>query len=172
MDKKTLNTLGTVIFLISFALQVVFSFPRFLGISMYSIMSPDMEPVIHVGSLAYAVQATSEDLAVDDMVVYRIDGESHTRRILSVDEQAKTAVVNGDANTEDKARTVAFDVIKGKIVLVVPFVGKLGMFANKLSGKILLIGMMFAGARMIFFTDDGEKKNAPPPGKKIFTAND
>ena len=131
-----------------------------------------MEPEIRVGSLAYAARTDPKSFREDDIVVYRVNGETLTRRIISADSQARTVTLRGDSRPESEKRTVSYDDIKGKISFVIPGLGKLGLFANTVAGKVLFLGMMFAGARMIFYADDSDekKKPKPPEGKKIFTA--
>ena len=172
MNKKTVNLLGTVLFILAFAAIAAFSLPRFFGVSIYCIMSDNMEPKIRVGSLAYASRAGADELTEEDIVVYRVDGETLTGRIASIDRRAGKAVLRGDSSPESEGVTVPFDDIRGKISLVVPMMGKLGLFANTAVGKVLFLGIMFIGARMIFYSDESDKKDAPPPGKKIFTADE
>ena len=172
MDKKTLNIIGTVLFLTAFAAIALFSLPRVLGVSMYCIMSESMEPKIHKGSLAYAMPADLYKLTEEDIVVYKVNGEPLTRRIVSIDSISGKVTLKSGRDPDGNEVTVASEDIQGKIAFSLPFVGRLGLFANQLAGKVVFLGMMFAGARLIFYTDDRDemKRSKPPEGKKIFTA--
>ena len=84
------------------------------------VMSGSMEPTLSVGDMVVIRQ--EETYATGDVVVYQSRDSLVIHRIVSIGEDLFTA--RGDANNTDDD-PIALRYIKGRLVMAVPFVGKL-----------------------------------------------
>jgi signal peptidase len=96
------------------------SLPMPFGYGAAVVLSGSMEPTIRIDDLILVAQ--QEDYQVDDIVVYQNGSMLVVHRIIEL--QPDTVITRGDANnTADEPFGV--QLIKGKVVTVVPLVGHL-----------------------------------------------
>lgn len=109
--------------------------PMPLGFGMSVVLSGSMEPELSVGDLLIIVR--DEEYALRDVVVFQ-DGRSLTvHRIVGVD--GTTVTTKGDANNgEDDP--IERDLIKGKVVFAVPFLGTLVNIIKTPIGTVVVLG--------------------------------
>ena len=94
--------------------------PMPFGIGASVVLSGSMEPALSVGDLLIFTE--EENYEVGDVVVYQSGRTPVVHRIIALD--AETVTTRGDANnTADEPFGV--QLIKGKVVTAVPFVGHL-----------------------------------------------
>ena len=94
--------------------------PMPFGVGASVVLSGSMEPALSVGDLLIFTE--EENYEVGDVVVYQSGRTPVAHRIIALD--AETVTTQGDANnTADEPFGV--QLIKGKVVTAVPFVGHL-----------------------------------------------
>ena len=112
--------------------------PSFFGVKTYSIISGSMEPAIHIGDIVLAKETKKEDLQIGDIISFRLGQSVVTHRIIRIDEteNGDIYITKGDKNnTEDKAE-IKIDLIEGKVIGRIPFLGKI---SKLLQGNISII---------------------------------
>lgn len=112
-------------------LALTVALPMVTGGAARSVRSGSMAPAIPQGALVLDRPVREGDLRVGDVVTYGLDTGSRrilvTHRIVAVDRSVTPALLTlrGDANrTEDAARVPA-DAVRGRVWLVVPWLGGL-----------------------------------------------
>jgi len=122
--------------------------PGLLGDESFVVSAEDMQPALQVGDLAIVHPIGAAAVAVGDVVVYRTPQDPDTaitRRILSVDPDAKVGLLNlqtrGDADPTAEQINVASGAVLGRVVFSIPRLGLVVQFANQPIGKLLLIGL-------------------------------
>ena len=94
--------------------------PMPFGVGAAVVLSGSMEPELSIGDFLIVVKENS--YIVGDVVVFQDGRSSVTHRIVSMSDTE--VITKGDANnTEDDP--ISLDRIKGKVVLVIPFIGYL-----------------------------------------------
>ena len=122
--------------------------PMPLGFGMTVVLSGSMEPALSVGDLLIVVP--QDAYQVEDVVVYQTSRTAVVHRIVAIEGEAYTT--RGDANnTEDKP--IAFENIKGKVIIVVPFVGYLVNLIKTPVGTAILLGLALLLLEMSFRSD-------------------
>jgi signal peptidase len=135
-----LNTILVIIF--SFGILVIFSFLPITGnIKLLSVLSGSMEPKIHTGSLIFIKPAGEYN--VGD-VVTRITEEKNvtiTHRIIEKETVNGKTIFNtkGDANNVADNEKVYSEMIIGKVMINIPYLGYVVNFAKTTQGMILII---------------------------------
>lgn len=112
--------------------------PSFFGIKTYSIISGSMEPTIHTGDIVIAKETNKENLQIGDIISFRLGQSVVTHRIIGIEETENGEVytTKGDKNnTEDKVE-IKINLIEGKVIGRIPFMGKI---AKLLHGNISII---------------------------------
>lgn len=141
-----LRSAGTLILMAVFVLAVSPLILRLAGYEMYHIVSNSMEPAIPTGSLVVARKFTDTqteigELAGGDIIVYHIGERVICHRIVSV--EGLSVVTKGDASEENDPGEVYYTQIEGKLVRILPGMGKAYDFVSTLSGRLLLLALVF-----------------------------
>ena len=107
-----------------------------LGFGLTVVLSGSMEPALSVGDML--VVAPQESYEVEDVVVFQTGRSAVVHRIISINEEG--VITRGDANnTEDEP--IALESIKGKVIIVIPFVGYIVNLIKTPIGTIILLGL-------------------------------
>ena len=119
------------------------------AISLYTIVSPSMDPVIKVYDVVVNVKVGSpKDIQVGDIITYKStnstsEGMTITHRVvevLSSTEGTYEYKTLGDNNSEPDSTYVTFDNVIGKEVLIIPSLGRVQfLLANKKGWLFLLL---------------------------------
>lgn len=118
------------------------------GLKFYVVQSGSMEPTIKTGSLI--VGQASQNYQQDDVVTFIRDAQSDpknprslvTHRIVEATVSASGETfytTRGDANNANDLRRISKNLVLGKVVLTLPFLGYPVAFAKTQNGFILLI---------------------------------
>lgn len=147
---KALNIIATAFTLIVLLTALVFITPRFFGYTPYIVESGSMEPMIHVGSVAY-INTKDKEVAVNDIVTYKISGSSEdklvTHRIIR--EENGEYITKGDANDVEDLSTVEKDQIVGTYAYSIPKAGFVLAKKDKLT-PVLAVWVIGLNALAIF----------------------
>jgi len=121
---KVCNVLSTVIMVVLLCLALPLVLPMLFGYTELAVLSGSMEPTIPVGSIVYVDKSvTGEELEEGDVVTYSLSsGTFVTHRVLSVDDEARVMVTQGDANDAPDGEVSYADVV-GKVKFHLPMLG-------------------------------------------------
>lgn len=131
-NKKTANFIirAVVIFIASVFIGIQFynwnaknvagdNMPMPFGVGISVVLSGSMEPELSVDDVI--IVKKTDDFGMDDMVVFNDHGILVVHRVISID--GDNITTKGDANnTADES--VTRDVVKGKVIKVLPGAGK------------------------------------------------
>ena len=112
--------------------------PSFFGIKTYTIVSGSMEPELEIGDIVLVRETDKSDIKEGDIISFRQGQSVVTHRIIEIKEndEKQTYVTRGDNNNiEDKEET-EYDMIEGKFVGKIHFLGKISLI---LQGKMTVI---------------------------------
>lgn len=119
------------------------------NISLYTIVSPSMDPVIKVYDVVVNKKVKSPDeISVGDIITYistnpTSEGMTITHRVIEVEGNSEgqyTYRTQGDNNSAPDATYVTFDNVIGKEIIIIPSLGKLQfLLANKKGWLFLLL---------------------------------
>ena len=132
--------------------------PKFLGVSSAIVLSNSMEDKISAGDLI--ITFDKNNYKVDDIIMYRYDGETVTHRIVEVLENGY--ITKGDANEFPDEYVIFENNIFGKVNIIIP---KYGYFIHWLKfegGIFILIGvgaLIFSVFMLIKYLTTKNKEN-------------
>ncbi len=166
--KIIVRLINTLIVTAAVVLAVMFVGVRFFGIQLFAVLSGSMEPEYPVGSLIYVSEADPAELAEQDVITYRLSGETiSTHRIIEVipeEDGTFSYRTKGDANDIADAGLVHSDQLVGKPVAVFPKLGYFASYIQSSSGKRTALAVGGSLILFVFLTDSfthDKKKKAP-----------
>lgn len=119
--------------------------PSVLGFSSAVVLSGSMEPEISVDDMVIIRRESSYQPG--DIIMYEGEHSAVTHRVVRIDDGAY--ITRGDANNADDPATPPEKVV-GKVVMVVPGIGKIIGFMQSPFGMCVLI---LAAAAMLILPD-------------------
>lgn len=118
-------------------------------VSIYTIVSPSMTPVIEVYDVVVNIRAESpKDIQIGDIITYKStaptsEGMTITHRVIAIDQLPDGTyeyMTQGDNNSEPDSVYVTFDNVIGKEIMTIPKVGYIQfLLANKKGWLFLLL---------------------------------
>ena len=110
--------------------------PMPLGFGLSVVLSGSMEPALSVGDMIVVVP--QESYAEKDVVVFQTGRSAVVHRIISI--EGEEIITRGDAN-DSEDEPISLSHIKGKVIIVVPFVGHLVNLIKTPIGTVILLGL-------------------------------
>ncbi|SLM84560.1 Signal peptidase I [Vagococcus fluvialis bH819] len=136
---------GVVLFIIlSSVLMRLNVLQSIVGFNFWVVRTESMTPKINAGDLIVSYKSSSDSYKEGDVIVFdSLDKTIVTHRI--IDSSQAGYVTKGDANEERDEQQVAPSQVHGKFVFRIPFLGKIFLMIQTLSGKILLVILIMIG---------------------------
>ena len=112
--------------------------PNFFGIKTYTIISGSMEPELKIGDIVIVKETAESDINVGDIISFRKGQRVITHRVIEIkkEDQKCTYVTQGDSNNVEDKENTEFNMIEGKVIKKIPFLGKISLM---MQGKIAII---------------------------------
>ncbi len=141
---KALDAIGTVIIVLAIILCLGLAIPKFLGITSFTVLTGSMEPTIPVGSLVMAKYTEPVTLQSGDIVVFYdgVDPLPITHRLVTNDTDKGLITTQGDANDAPDPMVTPYQNILGKVLIHIPFVGRLLAPLSSIIGKLSLVAII------------------------------
>ena len=118
------------------------------GVSIYTIVSPSMNPVIEVYDIVINTKVSEPSkIQIGDIITYKSkapnsEGMTITHRVVAVDKTQDGKyeyMTQGDNNSEPDSLMVTFDQVIGKEIMIIPKLGKLQFLIANRKGWLLLL---------------------------------
>ena len=156
---KIWNIATTLLVIVALILAVLVVGVRLVGIQPFIVLSGSMEPKIHTGAMVYVREADPAELAVGDIITFRLSGDvPATHRIIEVTDEG--FITKGDANEYADNNVVQAENIVGKYIFNVPYLGFAVSFVQQPPGTYAAIAIASAFGLLLVLPDMiwGEKK--------------
>ncbi|MUV87370.1 signal peptidase I [Natronomonas sp. CBA1123] len=158
--RRIAAVLGFVLLVALVVPFVVFAVPQTIGADHgFVVLSGSMEPAISPGDV---VIVASGPVTVGDVITYRTGNEVPTthRIVEEVDGAYRT---KGDANENADAGLVAPEQVLGSVIVIIPLIGYVILWANTTLGFVLLVVVplvLLGGMEVYRFLRDPEEEYA------------
>lgn len=153
MMKRFIKTLGNIIFYMFFVLLLAIIFiavraksinrvPTLFGYKAFTVLTGSMSPTIEVGSLIIVKEVEVSNIGEWDIITFRNENTNNvtTHRVVEVNRDNRVKfITKGDANNLRDSREVDFDFLEGKVVGIVPNIGKIAVVIQKYIVYILFL---------------------------------
>ena len=140
--------------------------PDFFGYKNFVIISESMEPTINVDDSIFVKEVAEEDLKVNDIISYNINGEIITHRIVKIQNEdgEKIYITKGDNNRAEDKWKVTYEDIEGKYILKINGFGK---FMEMLKSKVFLGILIILIILSIVYSNNLSKKKLIRKEKRL-----
>ena len=105
--------------------------PRLVGGSVFTVLSPSMQPALDPGSLVVTRPVDPDDVGVNSVITFQLEsGEAHfvTHRVVKqgIDKSGNPVfLTEGDANNAPDAVWVRPEQVRGAVWYQIPYIGYL-----------------------------------------------
>lgn len=128
--------------------------PRVFGYSNAVVLSGSMEPTFSAGDML--IFKEQENYTTNDIIIFMQDDYYITHRIIDTNQDC--FITKGDANNSQDANEVRNQDICGKLVLIIPKIGKILSFLKSPAGILVLIVFGMALIEIPRAIDDRRKR--------------
>lgn len=166
--KKIWDTVTTVLVVLVVAFAVFLMGSRLVGLQVYHVISPSMEPSYSVGDLLYVKEADPDSVKVGDPITFVLNEDLvvATHRVVAVDSENRHFTTKGDANETEDAAPVHFNNLIGVPVFAVPLLGYVSAYIQSPPGMYVAIALGVVLLTAVFLPDLlTKKKPEEEPGE-------
>jgi signal peptidase len=147
LGRRLLGAIALVLLLALVVPFVIYGVPQLIGAdASYTVVSGSMVPVMQPGDAVIVEAKPAAQIGRGDIITFTRDGQNApiTHRVVGVvetDDGQRAFVTQGDANEEPDQLPVTGDRIIGQVILTIPLIGHVVLFANTQFGFILLVAI-------------------------------
>lgn len=157
--KKIAKFIALVSLIILFIINLLLSIEEkthIIGIYMFHIVSESMEPTFYKNDLAIVKSCNTEELKIGDIITFEQDDRIISHRISEiVKEKGKMQfVTKGDNNEVVDLELVDAEKIYGKVVFVIPKIGKIVNYIQNVRGFINVCILIIIICILVNFRDN------------------
>ncbi len=155
-------TTTLVVIVVIFAVFLMGS--RLIGLQVFHVVSPSMEPTYSVGDLLYVKTVDPDSVKVGDPITFVLNEDLlvATHRVVAIDSDNRQFTTKGDANDTEDAAPVHFNNLIGVPVFSLPLLGYVSAYIQSPPGMYVAIGLGVVLLLAVFLPDMLAKK----PNKK------
>ena len=136
---RTAEKAGRIFFTLIGILGVMLLLLPQIGISVDSIMSGSMEPVLRTGGIVFT-DTKERRPEIGDIVTYQVGETRVTHRVIR--KEKEKYITKGDANDREDALPVSESQIRGTVVFALPWLGYLAALLKQKTVFMILALMM------------------------------
>jgi len=146
------------------ALVVVFAVflmgSRLLGLQVFHVISPSMEPTYSEGDLIYVKTVDPDSVKVGDPITFVLNQDLvvATHRVVAIDSENRQFTTKGDANETEDAAPVHFNNLIGVPIFAIPLLGYVSAYIQSPPGMYIAIALGAALLAAVFLPDLLKKK--------------
>ena len=171
MEKKKkkggiLSTVSTILVVIVVLLAILLAGGRLLGLKIYTVLSPSMEPTYRVGSVIYVKPTDPLTVEEGQAITFYMDGRTvATHRVVEIERGDDSSVrfrTKGDANSTVDGAPVDGASVIGVPVFTIPYLGYIANYIQHPPGLYVTVAVIAVLLLLIFlpdaFSDDKKEK--------------
>ncbi len=159
--KKIWDTVTTVLVVLAVIFAVFLMGSRLVGLQVFHVISPSMEPTYSVGDLLYVKSVDPDSVKVGDPITFVLNEDLvvATHRVVAIDGENRQFTTKGDANETEDAAPVHFNNLIGVPVFAIPLLGYVSAYIQSPPGMYVAIGFGVLLLAAVFLPDMLTKKS-------------
>lgn len=158
--KKIWDTVTTVLVVLVVVFAVFLMGSRLVGLQVFHVVSPSMEPTYSEGDLLYVKEVDPDSVKVGDPITFVLNEDLvvATHRVVAIDSENRQFTTKGDANETEDAAPVHFNNLIGVPVFSIPLLGYVSAYIQSPPGMYVAIGLGVVLLAAVFLPDLLTKK--------------
>ena len=159
--KRIWDTVTTVLVVLVVVFAVFLMGSRLVGLQVYHVISPSMEPTYSVGDLIYVKEVDPDSVKVGDPITFVLNEDLvvATHRVVAIDSENRQFTTKGDANVTEDAAPVHFNNLIGVPVFAIPLLGYVSAYIQSPPGMYVAIALGVVLLAAVFLPDLLTKKD-------------
>ncbi len=159
--RKLWDTVTTVLVVFVAVFAVFLMGSRLVGLQVFHVISPSMEPTYSVGDLIYVKTVDPDSVKVGDPIAFVLNEDLvvATHRVVAVDSENRQFTTKGDSNKTEDATPVHFNNLIGVPVFAIPLLGYVSAYIQSPPGVYVAIALGMALLTAVFLPDLITKKD-------------
>ena len=159
--KKIWDTVTTVLVVLIVVFAVFLMGSRLVGLQVFHVVSPSMEPTYSEGDLLYVKEVDPDSVKVGDPITFVLNEDLvvATHRVVAIDSENRQFTTKGDANSTEDAAPVHFNNLIGVPVFSIPLLGYVSAYIQSPPGMYVAIGLGVVLLAAVFLPDMLAKKS-------------
>ncbi len=159
--KKIWDTVTTVLVVLVVVFAIFLMGSRLVGLQVFHVISPSMEPTYSVGDLIYVKSVDPDSVKVGDPITFVLNEDLvvATHRVVKVDGENRQFTTKGDANETEDAAPVHFNNLIGVPVFSIPLLGHVSAYIQSPPGMYVAIAFGAVLLAAVFLPDLLTKKD-------------
>lgn len=154
IKSKKLKVVGDILFIIFMIIMVVLIFitaqskftgkePALFNHRLYVVDSGSMSPTIPIDSMIIVRESEPHEINKGDVITYYGHSKNSrvTHRVVDIENQGELFTTKGDANEINDPMLLEGKKIVGKVIVTIPYIGKIFRFLNTKLGMGILISL-------------------------------
>ena len=158
--KKIWDTVTTVLVVLVVVFAVFLMGSRLVGLQVFHVVSPSMEPHYSEGDLIYVKSVDPDSVKVGDPITFVLNEDLvvATHRVVAIDSENRQFTTKGDANKTEDTAPVHFNNLIGVPVFSIPLLGYVSAYIQSPPGMYVAIGIGVVLLAVVFLPDMLMKK--------------
>lgn len=159
--KKVLDSVSLALVLLVVLFAVFLMGSRLVGLQVFHVVSPSMEPTYSEGDLIYVKTVDPDSVKVGDPITFVLNEDLvvATHRVVAIDSENRQFTTKGDANKTEDAEPVHFNNLIGVPVFSIPLLGYVSAYIQSPPGMYVAIALGVTLLGIVFLPDLLAKKN-------------
>lgn len=159
--KKIWDTVTTVLVVLVVIFAIFLMGSRLVGLQVFHVISPSMEPTYSVGDLLYVKTVDPDSVKVGDPITFVMNEDLvvATHRVVAIHSENRQFTTKGDANETEDAAPVHFNNLIGVPVFSIPLLGYVSAYIQSSPGMYVVIGLGVILLAAVFLPDMLAKKS-------------
>lgn len=159
--KKIWDTVTTVLVVLVVVFAVFLMGSRLVGLQVFHVVSPSMEPTYSEGDLLYVKEVDPDSVKVGDPITFVLNEDLvvATHRVVAIDSENRQFTTKGDANETEDAAPVHFNNLIGVPVFAIPLLGYVSAYIQSPPGMYIAIALGIVLLAAVFLPDMLTKKD-------------
>lgn len=159
--KKIWDTVTTVLVILVVVFAIFLMGSRLVGLQVFRVISPSMEPAYSVGDLLYVKDVDPDSVKVGDPITFVLNEDLvvATHRVVAIDSENRQFTTKGDANETEDAAPVHFNNLIGVPVFAIPLLGYMSAYIQSPPGMYVAIALGVVLLAAVFLPDIMVKKD-------------
>ena len=159
--KKIWDTVTTVLVVLVVIFAIFLMGSRLVGLQVFHVISPSMEPTYSVGDLLYVKTVDPDSVKVGDPITFVLNEDLivATHRVVAIDGENRQFTTKGDANETEDSAPVHFNNLVGVPVFSIPLLGYVSAYIQSPPGMYVAIGLGVVLLAAVFLPDLLTKKS-------------
>lgn len=159
--KKVWDTVTTALVVLVVVFAVFLMGSRLVGLQVFHVVSPSMEPTYSEGDLIYVKAVDPDSVKVGDPITFVLNEDLvvATHRVVAIDSENRQFTTKGDANKTEDAAPVHFNNLIGIPVFAIPLLGYVSAYIQSPPGMYIAIAFGVVLLAAVFLPDLLTKKD-------------